>query len=63
MNNRTLNYYIHELHWHLPAETQQESVEYLIENASLNELGQLFVLTNKPHLKCLSSRFPTVCVV
>ncbi|MEG0258268.1 MAG: hypothetical protein RR651_00200 [Lysinibacillus sp.] len=49
MNNRTLNTYVHELHWHLPEETQQEAIDYLIENAPLNDLGQLFVLSSKPH--------------
>lgn len=49
MNDRTLNTYIHELHWHLPVETQQEAIDYLIDNAPLNDLGQLFVLSSKPH--------------
>lgn len=44
MNDRTLNYYIQELHWHLPKETQQQAIDYLIDNAPLNDLGQLFVL-------------------
>lgn len=49
MNHRTLNYYVYELHWHLPEETQQQAVDYLIDNAPLNDLGQLFVLSSKPH--------------
>lgn len=49
MNERMLNTYVHELHWHLPEETQQEAIDYLIDNAPLNDLGQLFVLSSKPH--------------
>lgn len=49
MNDRTLNTYIHELHWHLPKETQQEAIDYLIDHAPLNDLGKLFELANKPH--------------
>ena len=49
MNNKEMIYYVHELHWHLPQETQQEALDYLIENAPLNELGQLFTLSSKAH--------------
>lgn len=49
MNKDELNYYVHELHWHLPEETKQQAIDYLIENAPLNDLGQLFALSSKPH--------------
>lgn len=42
MNREELMYYVYQLHWHLPEETQRESVDYLIENVPLNELVQLF---------------------
>ena len=49
MNNKEIIYYVHDLHWHLPQETQQKALDYLIENAPLNELGQLFALSSKAH--------------
>ena len=49
MNKEEMSYYVHEMHWHLPEETQQNAIDYLIDNAPLNELGQLFSLSNKPH--------------
>lgn len=49
MNKEVMNYYVHELHWHLPEQTQQEAVDYLIENVPLNELGQLFALSSKAY--------------
>ena len=49
MNKEEMSYYVHQLHWHLPEETQQNAIDYLIDNAPLNELGQLFSLSNKPH--------------
>lgn len=44
-----MNYYIHELHWHLPEDTQQQAIDYLTEHAPLNDLGKLVALSNKPH--------------
>lgn len=49
MNKEEMSYYVHQLHWHLPEETQQNAIDHLIDNAPLNELGQLFSLSNKPH--------------
>lgn len=49
MSIEEMNYYVHELHWYLPEETQQQAIDYLTENAPLNELGQLFALSSKPH--------------
>ena len=43
MNKDELNYYVYELHWHLPEETKQQAIDYLIENAPLNDLRQLLV--------------------
>lgn len=49
MNNKEISYYVHQLHWHLPKETQQEAIDYLIENVPLNELGQLFLSYGKAY--------------
>lgn len=32
----------YELHWHLPEETQQEAIEWLIENTPRNQLPLIF---------------------
>ena len=38
MDLELIKHYAHELHWHLPEETQQESIAWLIENTPRDQL-------------------------
>ena len=37
-----IQHYAHELHWHLPEETQNEAIEWLIENTPRAQLACIF---------------------
>jgi len=37
-----IKHYAHELHWHLPEETQIEAIEWLIENTPRDQLALIF---------------------
>ena len=49
MNREEMTYYVHELHWHLPEETQQQAVDWLVANAPLNQLAYVFPTYSKSY--------------
>ena len=42
MDIHLIKHYAHELHWHLPEETQYEAIEWLIENTPRAQLACIF---------------------
>ena len=42
MDIELIKHYVHELHWQLPEETQNEAIEWLIENTPRDQLALIF---------------------
>ena len=48
MDVELIKHYVYELHWHLPEETQQEAIDWLVAHTPRRQLGLVF----PPYGKC-----------
>lgn len=49
MNREEIKHYVNELHWHLPEETQQDAINWLVANMPLNQLASVFPTYGKSY--------------